>query len=284
MLMSNASNRLWWFLILILVWILWFLYWVFIYVPKLEEKKQEEEIKQTNSGITLTEVEKTPDLNLEGEINNSGSTTSSAEKIDELKKDLESYKIIQIWNKKFYFLSNWVELSLYLNEKLISSFPIVVEEKIEIKNIYSTVDEFLIVLDTNYYIYNSIIDNLVPLDLKMKINYIKKDDNIYLISTDEWIFVFNLINNTIEFNDMFDDFTYYNDWYLGIIKSEDSRRQKNLWIYPQEENIIFYYNPVSKEKNVLYETNLNLTKIYKEGQDIYFEENDNRTYKLNNYK
>gem|GEM_PF-5419564 len=48
------------------------------------------------------------------------------------------------------------------------------------------------------------------------------------------------------------------------------------------DNSIYFYNPNSKEKKSLYETNLNLEKIYFEGDFIYFVDSNDEVYKLEN--
>lgn len=279
------SNRVLWFLILALVWIIGFFYWAYVYVPWLEKKRQEL-VKQNNEqSVELVAVdEKNIWLKEQSELKPSEAELSSQDKINDLKMDMESYKIIEIWNNKFNFIENEDSLNLFLDKKLVSIFPFVAEDLLSISKIYSSELEFFISINKDYYIYDSKIDKLSFLDLWVAVNYIKKQNNNYLVNTKEWIFVFDIVKNEIDYNDIFRDFIYFNDWYIGIIEHTDERRQKNFSIYPQEKNVIFYYNPSSKERKILYLSSLNLTKIFTYETEIYFEENNNKTYKLENYK
>ena len=284
------SSRVFSVLILIALGILWFFYWVYIYVPWLEKQKEELITDSKKNEISLTPIGKIDEIdseitmsNIEWTWSKNDETISSQDRINNIKTDLKSYKVIELWNNKFNFNNNENSLDLYLNSKFVFNFPIVSKESIDIKKIYSSDNEFFINIDWKYYIYSFTIDKIIPLDINLWINYIKKDDNLYLLNTEKWIFVFNQVKNTIEYNDTFADFVYYKDWYVWIINSGDDRRQKNLWIYPQRQNSIFFYNPSNKQKKILYSTNLNLTKIYNNLSEIYFEEDDENLYKLENF-
>jgi hypothetical protein len=115
---------------------------------------------------------------------------------------------------------------------------------------------------------------------------VKRINNLFLFNTEKWTFVYDdnkITGDTIEYIDIFSDFVYYNDWYVWILKVSDERRIKKLWLSFSQNNAIVYYNPTTKEKRILYETNLNLTKIYLTWDEIYFEENWTDVYKLENY-
>jgi hypothetical protein len=50
----------------------------------------------------------------------------------------------------------------------------------------------------------------------------------------------------------------------------------------ETENLIIYYNPNTKEKRIVYKTDLLLKKIYFKQEKIYFEDSNNEEYELKN--
>jgi len=264
---------------MIILWfiVFWFFYWTFFYIPsKIEEKqKQEQLLLEQKKEVTLTQVKV-------DEIKKEIIELTPQEKIEELKKMNSFYKIIELEDNKFYFSKKDNLLELKINEKNIWSFDLVPENKLFINKIYSSWDDFYILNWNKKYIYNSASDLLLELDLSIDIDYIKRIDNLYIIKTEKWSFIYDKINKNLEYFTFFDDFVYYKDFYIWIIKKEDNRRLKNLNIDSLSWNSIFKYNPKTKEKVSLYETNLSLDKIYNLDSEIYFIDSNNKTYKLEN--
>jgi hypothetical protein len=163
-------------------------------------------------------------------------------------------------------------------------FDLVPDDKIEVQKVYSS-DNFLIIIWNDKFLYFP-PSSSVRIELNIPVNYVKRIGNLFLFNTDKWTFVYDnskITNDTIEYVDIFSDFVYYNDWYVWILKSSDTRRIKNLWFNLSLNSAIVYYNPATKEKKILYETSLNLTKIYLVWSEIYFEEDWVNIYKLENY-
>jgi hypothetical protein len=175
-------------------------------------------------------------------------------------------------------------LWLYLNSKFVSTFSLVPENLLEIQKVYYALWwEYYILVWNKKYLYIKNTDTIKEFELNVSINYIKKIDGEYLINTTKWTFLLDR-QNTVEYVDIFEDFVYYNESYVWILRNTDTRRLNNLWFTLSKNNAIVYYNPTTKETKILYETNLNLTKIYfNTTTEIYFEENWNNTYKLQNF-
>jgi len=271
------SNRLIWILIVFTFGVFWFVYWTYFYVPsKIQEKQREEQLAfEQKKEISLEEIkdEETPK-----EIEE----LTPQEKIEELKRINSFYKIIEIENNIFYFLKKDNSLELKFWEKIVWNFDLVPENKLYISKIYSSGDDFYILNWNKKYIYNSVRDLLIELDLAIDVNYIKRSEDLYIIKTEKGSFVYDKTSKNLEYFTFFEDFVYYNDFYIWIINKNDERRLKNLNIDSIIWNSIFKYNPKTKEKVSIYETNLNLEKIYNLWSDIYFIDSNNKTYKLEN--
>lgn len=271
------SNRLIWILIIFAFCIFWFIYWTYFYIPsKIEEKQRQEQIElEQKKEITLVEVENLKNDNKIKEL-------TPQEKIEELKKINSFYKIIEIESDIFYFSKKDNVLDLKLWEKIVWNFDLVPVDKLSISRVYSSGDDYYILNWNKKYIYNSSSDLLLELDLTIDIDYIKRSENLYIIKTEKGSFIFDRSTKNLEYFTFFDDFVYYKDFYIWIIKKDDERRLKNLSISSINGNSIFKYNPKTKEKKSLYETNLALEKIYNLWDEIYFIDSNNKTYKLEN--
>lgn len=271
------SNRLIWILIIFAFCIFWFIYWTYFYIPsKIEEKQRQEQMAlEQKKEITLVEVENLKNDNKIKEL-------TPQEKIEELKKINSFYKIIEIESDIFYFSKKDNILELKLWEKIVWNFDLVPVDKLSISRVYSSGDDYYILNWNKKYIYNSSSDLLLELDLTIDIDYIKRSENLYIIKTEKGSFIFDRSTKNLEYFTFFDDFVYYKDFYIWIIKKDDERRLKNLSISSINGNSIFKYNPKTKEKKSLYETSLDLEKIYFEGDFIYFVDSNDEVYKLEN--
>lgn len=269
------SNRLIWVLIILSFIIWWFFYWSFVYVPnKIEKEKQIElSLENEKKEIKLTKVD---DIIIETK------TLTPEEKIEELKLTKSFYKVINLENNNFYFSKVDNSLDLKINNKLVWNFDLVPDNKLEIQRIYSSDNDFYLVVWNKKYIYNSLSDIILELDLNIDVNYIKRSDDIYIINTKKWSFIYNKANSNLEYFIFFEDFVYYNDSYIWIIRKDDITRINNLSLGLLDKNSIFLYNPKTKEKKSLYMSDLDLEKIYMQAGEIYFVDSSSLVYKLEN--
>lgn len=272
---KNMSNRLIWVLIILSFIIWWFFYWSFVYVPnKIEKEKQIElSLENEKKEIKLTKVD---DIIIETK------TLTPEEKIEELKLTKSFYKVINLENNNFYFSKVDNSLDLKINNKLVWNFDLVPDNKLEIQRIYSSDNDFYLVVWNKKYIYNSLSDIILELDLNIDVNYIKRSDDVYIINTKKWSFIYNKANSNLEYFIFFEDFVYYNDSYIWIIRKDDITRINNLSLGLLDKNSIFLYNPKTKEKKSLYMSDLDLEKIYMQAGEIYFVDSSSLVYKLEN--
>ena len=266
------NNRFAWILIILWVIIFWYFYYVFFYLAdKLEEEKLE----------NITSSEEKKEISLEA-VDKKVVIKSNTDKIEDLKNNKKYFRVIDVEWKKFYF--SIINNSLHLNSdsKLVWVFNLVNNKDLEVKKIYNS-DDYYIIVGNNKYIYNNILWDLYDIDLNIDIDYIKKSNNNYLLKTINWIFIYSKIDKDIEYFHFFNDFIDYNWWYIGIISKDDNTRINNLDIELDLENAIYFYNPDTKEKYIIYESDKILNKIYLENDNIFFEDNKENKYELKNY-
>lgn len=276
---DKISNRTLWFII-----IFCFLVWIFIYLdnfyfPKLAEERRLLNEQLSNSWAKNIELIKVSTFNNEDEILNN---LSSEERINQIRERLDYYKIIDLWVDKFYFSLIDNKLSLSLNSKLVWVFDAFREDDLNIFRVYWTENEFFFNFWNNKYIYNKNTDLIENIDLHIDVLYVKKSENIFIFVTSVWSYTYDLRTKNLEYFTFFQDFIYYNDSYIWIISKDDNRRINNLWLNNLLKNSIYFYNPNTKERKSLYETDLNLEKIYHFNNEIYFIDSKSDIYRLEN--
>ncbi len=208
---------------------------------------------------------------------------TAKEKIENLKKESKYYKIINFQDKKFYFTIEGEELNITNNSgKNIWNFPITLKNNIKIKNIYPSKEKYLLSLNQKKYIFNLDWKILAQFNFKIDIDYIKENKNNYMIKTKKWVFLYNKNNAKISYFNMFKDFIIYNNAYIAIIK-KDEKIGKKYFINDNKKDIIFYYNPETKEEKIILKSDFDLTKIFEDKGDIYFENKLWEIFKLENY-
>ncbi len=210
---------------------------------------------------------------------------TNQEKISLLRKKNNSYFYTKSDNQVFSFKKEWNYLKLYKDNLELWTFEKVKKEDIKISEVLWDSDYVFIELAKKKYLYSIVIKKKYPVNLNININYIKKwqDNTQFIFITTKWAFVYNKFSLNLEYFDFFRDFIYYKSWYIGIINKNDTRRLNNLWLENITKNLIIYYNTDSKEKKILYKTNIDILKIYKKWADIMFTSSDNKEYKLENY-
>lgn len=272
---NKVSNRFLAFIILIFFFVWGFIYFTFIYLP---QKAEEERLLNENfSSSWAKQIEL---VKVENKINEI--SENSQDRIDSIKEKLDYYKIIDLWTDKFYFSQEDNKIIGKINWKIISIFDYVLENEIDVKNVYSSNNDFLFNIWNDIYLYNKNTDIIDKIDLFVDINYVKKSDNIFIFVTNLWSYLYDIRTKKLEYFTFFEDFVFYNDSYIWIIKKDDDIRINNLWLWNLTKNSIYFYNPNTKEKNSLYETDLILEKIYYQNWEIFFKDSKKDIYKLEN--
>lgn len=206
--------------------------------------------------------------------------TTAKEKIEELrkKKYLETkYLFFDFWEKwYFYFNKNDDNtLSFYrdLNSKelKIYDFEIVNQADIWVFLINNSLYKILVQYDKKAYIFDLNTWTSTSFDFYPKVNYVKIDWNIVSIVTDLWTYLYDLNTENIEYFNFFKDFLYYwEDSYLWVIYAGEEDKKKNYSLGEYKNNLIVKYNFKTKEIKVLKQTDINIKKILKEENNIYF--------------
>lgn len=220
----------------------------------------------------------------EVEINKSDFTKD--EKISYLREKTKSYAsfvLDNLWT--FHFKEENSVLGFYKWESKLWNFEVAKKEDIKIREILWNNNYIYIELWENNYLYSLFLNKKFKVELNMKVDYIKAWLNRweFLFITPKATFIYDSYENYLEYFSYFKDFVYLEDSYIWIIYGDDKRRLTNLWLKSNNKNLIIYYNPNTKEKKVLYITDLEIIKIYKIWEDVMFTTSDNREYKLENY-
>ena len=263
------SNRLLWILIIIwFIWI-WYIYYHLEYLPNEQIKKINEE--KIDNTIVKLNIEK--------------KELSKDEKIIELKENIKNYKTFTLWNlSKVYFKENNNNLDIYLEDEKIWFFPLVYKEFLRVDLIRWTESDLYIEVWPKKYYYNYTTKIIRSVDLNIDIHYVKKiSDKELLFITKKWPFKYYIKNHKLEYISYFNDFVYFNDWYIWVINKNEKRILKNLW-FNTESNLIVYYNSYTKEKSIIYETNLDIKEIYVKDNKFYFVSNNKEIFELENIK
>lgn len=271
------SNRLLW--ILIIIWFIWawYLYYNLSYLKDKNIALNNEKILNSQTTEIKKEPELIPVLVEKIELSNS-------QKIDELKEKTSSYKVIKVNDfSKAIFIENWNWLSLSLDWNEIWNFDLVDSDLLRVESIYWTdSDLYLEIWDKKYYYRNS-TKNIYEIDLNINIIYVKNSSNDNLIIvTEKWSFTFNISSKKAEYFSFFNDFIYYNDWYIWLVKDSETRILKNIWINSSNKNSIIYYNPNTKEKKLVHWIDINIKYIFERYNKIYFIWENNEIFELIN--
>lgn len=275
LLWAKFSNRWLWIIILLIFITAWFYYYNFIYLKK--SSLEQEKISTTNSWTTKKEIELTE---LESNIDNTNSNNIES-KITKLKESLEYYKVIELGEAVFYFKNIDNSLSLYKDDTFVSSFDLYSKSDLDVSRIYSS-NNYFFEIGSNYYIYDISTWNVQKIDLFVQVEYIKLYKNKYIINTNKWSYVYDNKTKNLEYFNFFEDFVYYKNWYIWIVSKNDDLRKNNLWLGSMNKNSIYFYNPKTKEKNNLYQTSIDIEKIYYSWDEIHFEDSNNKIYVLKN--
>jgi len=193
-------------------------------------------------------------------------------------KDIKS-----MWT--FYLKEKWNYNELYLDNNDLWSFEKVNKEEIEIKEVLWNKNYFFIRLGKNKYLYSLIVKKKYQVRLNIKINYIKPglSDREFLFVTEKATFVYDKFSLTLDYIDFFRDFVYHKSWYIWIVDKTDKRRLTNLWLEKETKNLIISYDTETKERKIIFKTDLDIIKIYKKWENIMFVSSKEKEYKIENY-
>ena len=259
------SNRVLWILIII-----WFIWLIYIYIKFDEKEKIRIETQKKNEQITLKKEIKL--IKKEGE-----KSITNIEKIERLKQNKKNYKTFYLKNnKKAYFFKKNNKLDLFFNEKKIWNFDLVYTKYLRVELLKGSENDLYIEVWKNKFYFNYLNNYLNKINLNIDINYVKKSINNKLIFvSSKWSFIYSIFDNSLNYFNFFNDFIYFKEWYIWIIKIDQKRIIKNLWLDIGKTTLL-YYNPDTKEKTIKYKTDKNIKNIFIKNNKIFIsDENDN---------
>lgn len=260
------NNKFLSFLVLIWVFWAWYLYYHFKYLPWKTDRENQKiqaiiEQEAENKEVKIVKIEKDESSDLE----------------------TNKYANFNLYNWKIaYFEEKESYLELFLENEKVWNFDLVYNNFLRVEYIYWSISDLYIEVWKKKYYYNSINKELRNLDFFIDVLYVKKgiSNNLIFVS-DKWSFKYLYNENKFDYFNLFSDYINFQDWYLWIIKSTDERILKNLWLN-SNYNLVVFYNPLTKEKNIIYETDIEIKKIYFKNKKVYLEDINNEEYILEN--
>lgn len=220
------------------------------------------------------------------------STKELAEKkVEEIKLKKESNYLANLGNLWiFYFRNNWKTLDLYRTfewkEKKLWNFPYASLEDISILKIENKTDKIFFSLKDNKYIYNLELSKVDEIKLVPKVNYVKEWDFItnYQIVTDLGTYNYDELNKDLKYFYLFKDYVFTKDSYIWVIYKDEPGKFKNFNLENNNKNLIIKYNPTTLKREVLLESDMEITKIVKDNSNkIFFYDKSWKKYELENY-
>lgn len=213
---------------------------------------------------------------------------TKAEKIDRIREKKKYHSYFYFWNdSKYYFKEEWSKMKLFTSieskEVFLWSFHLEEKESIELKEIHNSRFIYVKVWDKRF-VLNLDSLNKKELQLKTEIIYLKwwKSEKDILLVTENWTYTYNFQNNKLEYFYLFKDFVFLKDWYIWIINKNEKKKLINYWLKAKTENLIIKYNPINKDRKIIFETNFKVEKIIKQWDDVYVITKEGK-YKLDNY-
>lgn len=270
------SNRL--LSIFVLIWIIWagYLYYNFKYLPYKQVKIQQELKKQEEEIQVQKETKLTKQIVDEIKLTN-------AQKIDELKESNKNYKTFKLDNSSAYFTKNEDSLDLFYWNQKIGNFNLVDSSNLRVENISWIWEDLYIEVWLEKFYHNKVINAIKKIDLNIDVNYVKEwSFNSIIFVTTKWSFVYSIFDETFEYFSYFNDFVYFNDWYIWLVKKDEKTILNNLWFENINNNIIVYYNPNTKEKKIVYKTDFNINKIFIYNNSLFIKTDNGDVYELEN--
>lgn len=272
------SNRLLW--ILIILWFIWawYIYYQSIYLPNKQLEIQEQLVQQQ---LEQEQSQKKEIVLTKQEIDKIELTPE--QKIQEIKTNKENYKTFGLENwSKAYFRESGNKLDLYYDDAIIWNFDLVYPEYLRVETVFWTINDLYIEVGPDKFYYNSEIKSNTKIDLNIDVMYVKKTNtsNLILLTT-KWSFYYNISDKTLNYFSFFNDYVIFRDLYIWMVKTDEKRILTNLW-FETDKNLIVYYNPDSKEKKILFETNLDISNMYLLNDKLFLKTIDGELYELEN--
>jgi hypothetical protein len=240
-------------------------------------------LKARNTQEVLVTMEKQVQLEKVEEILTWSGTTAE-EKILQLRKQKSSYASFPLKSGKEIIIQDMGEkLALFYEDKELFRFAKIQANKIQVQEVESTRSVYINTGETQWILDTSSY-SFFPLTFIPEILYIKPwitSQELIFIS-DKGAFTYNKNTNTFLYFYAFLDYVPLTEEYIGVIYTDEEQKKKNYNLTQETQNLIIRYNPDTKERKILYKTDLKIEKIYKKGEQIFFETNEGK-YELENF-
>lgn len=187
----------------------------------------------------------------------------------------------------FYFIDNWDNtITLFrkkTEEKNLYTFKKIPLQNVEVFKVYDDESFVFISLWEEKYIYDFKDDSIEKIFFPQDINYIKKSGNFFHLINEKWTFLYDSETKNIEYFYLFKDFIPFDEeHYLWVIFDDETEKKKNYNLENQEWNLIIKYNFKTKTIQVLQKIESNIQKITKEESKIYFYDEFDEKYLIDN--
>ncbi len=235
---------------------------------------------RTRTSITIDAIK---DVSLL-EVKTEEETLSNKDKISSLRDKKKAYKYfdLEVWSYA-YFSDEW---SLYVyrdsTTEKIWDFSFTETDILDFKSISDSTYVYFQIADKKY-LYDLQRGNIQLLDLWVRTNYIKPGNTSWelVFVTPVGSYVYNIDRNSFEYFYLFKDFVYTNNNYIWVIYADEDKKLQNFDLQDKTSNLIIRYNLESKEKEILYETSINIDRIYLQDWGVRFE-SEGDLYQLEN--
>ena len=205
------------------------------------------------------------------------------EKRQELKKSQNLYFLAETQKNKYYFYQKSPEiLNIWKNNQDLWNIDFIEKQNIEIFEIQWNQNEFIIKNDKNYFLFHILQKTFQEIIFTIEINYVKQiDANNYIFVTPKWPFLWKKNKNIFEYNHLFTDYILYENSYIWYINSDNISLKNKFFENVDNSKTIFYqYNPQTKEKNILFQSDYRIEKLYIQDTKVFIQDKNKQLYQI----
>ena len=220
---------------------------------------------------------------------NLADTEKQIEEVRELSFLQKSYKYFLIPHLGYFYFQENEDNSLTLFQKNgqetlnLYSFQKIERIFLDIQGVEQTNNMIFISYWDDKFIYNLSNNSIEKIYFPQKVNYVKQMHQVYHLINDKGTFLYDTNTKNIEYFYLFKDFIYYdNENYLWIIFLSETEKKNNYNLSHLSGNLIVKYNFKTKTMKVLETTNINITKIILENNNLYFYDSWDNKYQVKN--
>lgn len=205
------------------------------------------------------------------------------EKREEIKKSQNLYFFTQTENNKYYFYQkNPQTLNIWKNDQDLWNIDFIEKQNIKVYDIIGNQNEFIIKNNKNYFLFQILQNTFQEINFTLDIQYIKNiDTNTYIFVTSKWPFVWKKNDNSFEYNHLFSDYIEYKNTYIWYISQQNNSLKNKLFSnIDNNKNIFYQYNPKNKEKNILFQSDYQIEKIYYSDKKVIIQDINKQIYEI----